>query len=292
VLASFDHAVIAVRDLDAASAGYAALLGRAPSWRGHHPGAGTANSLFRLANGYVELLAQAGAGPIGDGLRAAIESRGEGLVGLAFGTPDAARCASAWREVGIAATGPDPGEGRDAGSGAVRRWRTATLPLQASRGVLLFAIEHTAGELPQTHVDPAGISALDHVVVTSTDLEASRAIYADLLGLRLALDRRFEARRIRILFFRIAGVTVEVAGALGPADPAEAGDRFGGLAYRVDDVGATRERVAAAGFDVSSVRDGAKPGTRVCTVRDGTHGVPTLLIEPASAPTAATRARA
>ncbi len=42
-----------------------------------------------------------------------------------------------------------------------------------------------------------------------------------------------------------------------------------------------RARVSAAGFDVSSVRAGFKPGTRVCTVRGRPLGVDTLLIEPA-----------
>jgi hypothetical protein len=39
--------------------------------------------------------------------------------------------------------------------------------------------------------------------------------------------------------------------------------------------------IRTAGFDVSELRDGRKPGTRVFTVRDGSCGVPTLMIEPA-----------
>ena len=33
-------------------------------------------------------------------------------------------------------------------------------------------------------------------------------------------------------------------------------------------------------IEVSEIRDGRKPGTRVCTVKSGTRDVPTLLIEP------------
>ena len=33
-----DHIIIAVQDLDQASQDYALMLGRAPSWRGTHPG--------------------------------------------------------------------------------------------------------------------------------------------------------------------------------------------------------------------------------------------------------------
>ena len=39
--------------------------------------------------------------------------------------------------------------------------------------------------------------------------------------------------------------------------------------------------LTAAGFDVSDVRAGHKPGTRVCTVRDAPGAVPALIIEPA-----------
>ena len=59
-------------------------------------------------------------------------------------------------------------------------------------------------------------------------------------------------------------------------------DRFGGLAWQVPDIDAIRSRLLADRFDVSEIRDGNKAGTRVCTVREPVHDVPTLLIEPVS----------
>ena len=50
-----DHIIIAVEELEQASADYALMLGRAPSWRGTHPDYGSANTLFRLDNCYLEL---------------------------------------------------------------------------------------------------------------------------------------------------------------------------------------------------------------------------------------------
>jgi hypothetical protein len=50
----------------------------------------------------------------------------------------------------------------------------------------------------------------------------------------------------------------------------------------VPEAQAARARLAGAGLDVSEVRPGRKPGTRVISVKDGTCGVPTLLIEPAA----------
>lgn len=276
--------MIAVADLEAATARTAALFDRAPSWRGEHPGAGSANALFRLDNAYVELLAVRGAGPVGEIVRGALDERGEGLLALAFGCDDVAGFRRELALRGVELPEPTAGEGRDATTGAIRHWINAFVPLAATRGLPVFAIEHRSPAEALPSVPPAGDaaaapSALDHVVVISGDADASAAVYGGLLGLRLALDRRFEKRGIRLLFFRVGGVTVEVGAPLSGGDP-EAADRFGGLAYWVDDVDAARKRLAAADFDVSEVRAGHKPGTRVCSVRDGTCGVPTLLKGP------------
>ncbi len=280
MLTALDHVVIAVRDLEAAARTYAALYGRAPSWRGVHPGWGTANVLFRLANTYVELIAPADAGGVGDALRAHLDAHGEGPYALAFATADADACAAALRGHGIAAADPASGSGRNTGSGAERRWRNVFLPPTDTRGVPIFVIQHQSPPeaLPVAAIagdEAAAIDAIDHVVVMTSDAEAVIALYRDRLGLRLAFDRTFEQRGLRLLFFRIAGITVELAAPLGAA---AAPDRFWGISYRVRDIDAARARILAAGFDVSDVRPGHKPGTRVCTVRRETHGVATLLI--------------
>lgn len=285
MLSTLDHVIVGVRDLDAAAERTAALLGRPPSWRGEHPGYGTANVLFRLANTYLELLSPAGAGAVGEQLGRVLAERGEGLVGLAFGTADAERAAAALRARGLPVLDPQPGRGRDRESGAERRWRNALLAPDASRGSWIFAIEHETGEDPLPLREPAcapaaAVASLDHVVVMSPDLEAARRLYGDGLGLRLALDRSFPARGTRILFFRVGGATVEVAGRLGAEPDPGSPDRLWGLAWQVADAGAAHARLAAAGFDVTGVRDGFKPGTRVFTVRGEPCGVATLMIEP------------
>ena len=122
------------------------------------------------------------------------------------------------------------------------------------------------------------VYAIDHVVVRSTDLERAIALWRDRLGIRLALDREFPGRGLRMLFFRSAGMTLEFVSALGAADPSGR-DAVDGVAYQVRDLARCRARLVAAGLDVSELRDGFKRGTRVATVRSGTLGVPTLLIE-------------
>jgi hypothetical protein len=77
-----------------------------------------------------------------------------------------------------------------------------------------------------------------------------------------------------MLFFRLGGVTLEVVEnqALG------ASDVLSGVAYRTSDLAAAHARLTAEGFSLSEPRTGHKPGTQVFTVRDQTHGVPTLVL--------------
>jgi len=286
MLNGLDHVVVAVRELAAASQRTSALLGCEPWWRGSHPGAGTANALYRLDNTSLELLAPQGEGALGGLVAQHLQERGEGLLALAFATDDADVCAQRLRSAGLVASEPRPGEGREVAGGALRRWRNVLLAPDSTRGLWLFAIERARAASDRepsaaAPADSAVVAALDHVVVLSPALEASRALYGAALGLRLALDRRFERRGLRILFFRSGGVTVEVVGRLDAEPDAQAPDRFGGLAWRVGDAEAARQRLCASGFDVSPLRPGAKPGTRVFTVRDATCGVPTLMLEPA-----------
>jgi catechol 2,3-dioxygenase-like lactoylglutathione lyase family enzyme len=132
------------------------------------------------------------------------------------------------------------------------------------------------------------VHALDHAVVQTADPDSTRALFADGLGLRLAVDKEFPQWGVRLMFFRIAGITLEVAGALAGrkaeevlrgAAAAVVNDRFYGLSYRVRSIERAHERLTSGGVDVSEVRSGRRPGTRVITVRSGTCSVPTLLIE-------------
>jgi catechol 2,3-dioxygenase-like lactoylglutathione lyase family enzyme len=283
---ALDHLVVAVRDLDAASRVYARLLGRTPSWRGSHPGLGTANALFRLENTYLELLTPAGEGPFGAVLRDRLDGAGEGLVGFAFATADAAACTVELRARGLAASEPTDGVGRDEASGAERRWRNVMLPSIVSRGVLVFGIEHRSPPESLPLVPPvdrdAAVAGIDHVVVRTEAPEAALRFYGEQLGLRLALDKTFEQWGARLLFFRVGGVTVEIAAPAKPAEPDSDTDTCWGISWRVPNLDATRARLADAGFDVSESRAGRRPNTRVATVREPTCGVATLLIEVAT----------
>lgn len=284
MLSSLDHLAVAVRDLDQAEASYRRLLGRRASWRGRHPGLGTANALFRLDNTTLELLARDGDGPIGEALDDWIARRGEGVWLLAFGVADASAAARWLEGRGFDVAGPVDGEGIEDRSGARRRWRSVLLPRDGARGVQLLAIERLAASapLPLAPVEGAGhaaaVAACDHVVVTSAAAEATKALYAERLGIRLALDRAFPVWGLRLLFFRLGGVTLEIAAPLGA--PVASDDVLWGVSWRTPDVAAARERLFAAGIDVSEVRPGRRAATRVATVRSPPHGVATPLLGP------------
>jgi catechol 2,3-dioxygenase-like lactoylglutathione lyase family enzyme len=284
MLTTLDHVVIGVRDLDVAADHYTLLLGRRQSRRGVHPQLGTANALFRLDNMYIELLACNGAGTMADWLQQRLADQGEGICALAFGTADADATAAWLREHGLDPSEPSAGEGQQI-EGPARHWRNIYVPPANTRGIPLFVIEHCspASILPLAEAigDAHGaVAGLDHAVIFTSDPDAAQTLFADKLGLRLALDKTFEERRLRLQFFRINGITVELAAPLGIPPGQASVDRFYGLSYRVPDVAAAHDRLAEAGFEVSEVRPGMRPGTVVCTVRGDTHGVATLMLGP------------
>jgi catechol 2,3-dioxygenase-like lactoylglutathione lyase family enzyme len=126
----------------------------------------------------------------------------------------------------------------------------------------------------------SAVCALDHVVVRSEDLDRCLAAYRS-AGLRLALDRTFPERGVRLVFFRFGQVTLELSGAHPPPAPraGEPADRLWGLAWRVPSIEAARDRLAQHGFAISEFREGHKAGTRVFTVPEAPGSVPTLILE-------------
>lgn len=301
MLDALQHILLAVPDLAGGVRSVAALLGRGPSWRGELRAEGLSEVLFRLENTSVRLLAPgdeaAGGGETARGgawLRERLEERGPGLLGLAFATRDLEACRARLAERGLEPGASEPGLGRDLESGAFRQWRWLSLPSKRTRGVRLFAMEARwpEGAVPRAPAlcdPPAAVAALDHCVIRTAEPDAASRLYGEGLGLRLALDRSFPQWGARLLFFRVGGVTVELAAGLGRDAsggdaPRPDTDELWGLSWRVPDADAARERLAAAGFDVSSVRAGRRPGTRVLTVRSGTFGIPTLVLEPPAEP--------
>jgi catechol 2,3-dioxygenase-like lactoylglutathione lyase family enzyme len=275
VITGLDHVVILVNDIEAGAATYELLLARAPAWRS--TGDGTETVLFTLDNMTLELMAPVDGGSAADRIRAALAERGEGLASICFRTGDIARM---HRRLDRLALKPEPiadSESRDTTTGATLSWKRTRASTEATRGVRLFFLE-LANERPRSAATAeAPITALDHVVVSTGDPERAAALYGARLGLDMALDRSHPDWG-RLMFFRCGDLIVETVQRPGAiAEPAH--DRLYGLSWRVENADATRARLASAGIEVSDVRTGRQPGTRVLTVRNGTCGIPTLLVE-------------
>jgi catechol 2,3-dioxygenase-like lactoylglutathione lyase family enzyme len=275
-----DHIIIAVEDLEQASQDYALMLGRAPSWRGTHPDYGSANTLFRLDNGYLELLAadkNGGEGWAGDMVRSQLAAHGQSLCGLIFGTDDCDAFLKNARANGLEVSDPVPGSGVDDASGATRTWQTMFWDMAAARGIFSFCIRHDdLAALPIAAVTGSGaVNAIDHVVVQTKSADAAKNFYGAQLGLRLALEQHVPDWGGTQLFFRTNSMSVEVLATEKAGDE----DSLWGLALKTDDIVATQKRMSDAGINISDVREGRKPGTKVCTAKSHVCDVPTLLIE-------------
>ena len=277
---TIDHIIIAVSDLTQASSEYSTLLGRAPSWSGAHTDSGTANTLFKLANTHIELLAPKGEGMVAEVVTDILAKRGSCLGGLAFGTKNAEDFVSHARSKGLEASDPIHGYGVDEQTGAERRWRNMFWDPAAARGIFSFCIEHEAGSvLPESTPHSTGaITGVDHVVVKTQSAVAAKTFYGKQLGIRLALEQHVPEWGGAQLFFRASSMSIEVIA----SEKAPKKDELWGLAFKTEDIQATQARLRQYDVEVSDVRDGRKPGTYVCTAKSHTLGVPTLLIEHAS----------
>jgi len=275
VITGLDHVVVLLEDIAKGRAAYEALLGRAPAWQ--NSGDGADRVLFTFDNMTLELMAPQGFSVAADRIREATRMSGEGLASLCFATSDIAKM---HRRLERVALKPDPiaeVESRDTASGATLHWRRTRASTDLTRGVRMFFLE-LVGERPRsTSTTASPVIGLDHVVVSTEDSERAAALYGARLGLDMALDRTHQDWG-QLMFFRCGDLIVEVVRRpVAGADAAR--DKLWGLSWRVTDIDAARTRLVASGIDVSEVRIGRKPGTRVMSVRDGTCGIHTLFLE-------------
>lgn len=275
MITGLDHVVILLDDLEVGVATYQALFARKPVWRSTSDGA--AMAIFTLANMSVELMAPVGHGPAADRIRAVLPEHGASLASICFATSDIDKM---HRRLDRLALKPDPiteVESKDTETGATLSWKRTRAATDATRGVRQFFLELSAERPLSPIVGDAPIIGLDHVVVSTQDPERAAALYGARLGLDMALDRS-NPDWGHLMFFRCGDLIVEIVHR--PDDKADRNrDKLWGLTWRVANVDATRERLLAAHVNVSEVRNGRKPGTRVVSLRDGTCGIPTLLIE-------------
>jgi len=275
VITGLDHVVVLLEDIKAGTAAYETLLGRSPSWRNASDGA--ERVLFTLDNMTLELMSPSGFSVPADRMRTVIKIWGEGLASICFATPDIAKM---HRRLERVALKPEPiaeVDSRDSVSGATLHWKRTRAATELTRGVRMFFLE-LKGERPRSvATTDTPILGLDHVVVSTEDPERAATLYGARLGLDMALDRTHKEWG-QLMFFRCGDLIVEIV-----RRPVAGGDhthdKLWGLTWRVADIDAARERLVAAGLETTEVRIGRKPGTRVMSLRSGTGGIQTLLLE-------------
>ncbi len=137
-ITGLDHVIIAVRDLERA-AGVFRALGFTLATRGEHAEWGTANYCVMFEGDYLEILAAVGDGGPADRVRAFIRDKGEGLMGLVWGTGDA--------EADSARLGLEPpGDLSRSIEGEMARFKAGILPPETTPGVASFLCQHLTPE--------------------------------------------------------------------------------------------------------------------------------------------------
>ena len=196
----------------------------------------------------------------------------------------------AWRELGFEVDGDScliggvrlRFSGPDAGRG-VTGWS-----LRGARSTELDGLATAVSDSPAPEPAPAqpnGVTAIDHVVAISPDLDRTvAALEAAGLDLRRRREEPTPAGAPRQAFFRLGKLILEavqepevaIERGGGPDRPAF----FWGLALVVPDLDAT---VDSLGADlVSDPRDAVQPGRRIATLRRSAGiTVPVALITPA-----------
>lgn len=183
-----------------------------------------------------------------------------GLQSMSFATPDLDKAATLLERRAVPTSRTETGlslVGYGVAIGVVAQSQEAAAPLSADAA--------------------SAVSSLDHVVVRTPNPERAIAFYAGRLGLDLRLDRSNPKWGARLLFFRCRDLVVEIAHDFKKGVSDEP-DHLWGLSWRVPDIAAAHARLKAAGLDVTEPRDGRRPGSQVCSVKNGTAGVPTILI--------------
>ncbi|HEU0157924.1 MAG TPA: VOC family protein [Hyphomicrobiaceae bacterium] len=246
-------AVSATRLAEAARA-YATLLGRRAQ---QHP----AGCSFQLSNVRLELVADAAA---------------PGLAGLAFAVEDLEAWGRLLARRGLPVQPANLGDQSAPPALLADRQATLGVPMHFCAGEK-EAVRPSTPTLPET--ETTAVTALDHLVIKTPNPDRAIALYAGRLGLSLRLDRSDAEWGARLLFFRCGALTVELVHRPGQ-ESGEGVDRLWGLSWRVPDMAGAHARLRAAGVDLSEIRGGRRPGTRVATVRSHTAGVATLLIGP------------
>ncbi len=129
---------------------------------------------------------------------------------------------------------------------------------------------------------------IDHIGVAVEDIDAALELYRDGFGMELAHRETVESQGVEAVLLDVGDGHVELLAPLGPDTPvgkymAKNGAGLHHVAYAVDDIDATLEKIAAAGIQLidSEPRAGIRDSRVAFLHPRSTGGVLTEIVEPA-----------
>lgn len=263
MISRFDHVIIGVRDLEAASERYRAL-GFEVNPGGRHTGLGTANAIIRFGVDYIELLTIADpeeaerAGGSSKVLLDLLQNRPGALAGYALATADIEEDAERLKQGGLAAVGPFAME-RLRPDGRLLSWRLLVPEGVSWRRPWPFLIQwdqsdeqRLSWEQPGSH--PNGATTVLGVSVVVASLEDAVELYRDKLG----LEPRVEGDRATIA---VGGFQITLLPASADAAAAQTLSEIGEgpveAVIGVQDLARTESVLTEAGVAWQREEDGA-----------------------------------
>jgi catechol 2,3-dioxygenase-like lactoylglutathione lyase family enzyme len=261
MISRFDHAVIAVSDLDGALSFYRDHLGLDARPGGRHTGLGTHNGIVRFGLDYLELLAvfdraeAEAAGPNGRALLDYLARRHGGLVGYCLATEEIESLAERARQAGLGADGPFAME-RARPDGRVLRWRLLVPGGVAWRRPWPFVIQWELADQERLSWEQAGDHALGAtgvagVAVLVADLETGKELYARQLGLTLGGEDEVPELAARRARFRLGSFVIDLLAPTGAGPVRKELDALGEgpfeVVLRVRDIQQARARLEQSG---------------------------------------------
>ena len=259
-ITGIDHAVIMVRDLDAAADNWN-RLGFTISPRGTHSATlGSGNYTIMFGDDYVELLGILAATEHNAPSRAFLAERSGGIERIAFTTTDAAAGARELRDVGIEAIGPIdfgrpvqlPGGGEGEACFGIFEWPRKEAPA----GVRIFACQHHTRDtvwIPELQRHANTAAGLQRVIITSPQPETDARHMLRLIDSTQHSEPDGSivvpsgSTRAEIMFVSSDVLTRQYPGVSLDGVPEHGG---AGLVIGVNDLAAAAQAIGAAGVKI------------------------------------------
>jgi catechol 2,3-dioxygenase-like lactoylglutathione lyase family enzyme len=277
MITGLHHLSIAVSNLEAGIGTYGTLLGCEPSMRSVEDDAHCA--YFALHNTALRIVSANGPSAAAERLHQLLATADGVPYELSFAVADAEKARQRLKMISLWPDKIQQIEVRDIDEAKpAAAWRSLKLKDRSPDLMDIEFVETLAPVPASKTVSEAPVLGAELVVIKTAAPEQALALYGARLGLELLFDRIAANSGNRLAQFSCGNLLLEISNS-SSTENADQPDAIWGIGWSVASADATHDRLAALGRNVSDVKDGTKPGTRVFTARDGTCGIPTIFVE-------------